>query len=46
MVTWDRSPLGLETVVPNQPRAALAVEQSEKRWNLRNLEISCAAPGG
>ena len=33
MVTWDRTPLGLETATPGQPRAALAVEGSEKRWN-------------
>jgi len=26
MVTWDRTPLGLETAPPCQPRAALAVE--------------------
>jgi len=26
MVTWDRTPLGLETAAPSQPRAALAVE--------------------
>jgi hypothetical protein len=35
MVTWDRTPLGLETAAPCQPRAALAVEGSEGRWNLR-----------
>jgi hypothetical protein len=29
MVTWDRTPLGLETATPCQPRAALAVEGSE-----------------
>ena len=29
-VTWDRTPLGLETVSPCQPRAALAVEGSGK----------------
>src|SRR6476620_3741491 len=34
MVTWDRTPLGLETAAPCQPRAALAVEGSERRWNL------------
>jgi len=28
--TWDRTPLGLETVTPCQPRAALAVEGSGK----------------
>ena len=34
MVTWDWTPLGLETAAPCQPRAALAVEGSEGRWNL------------
>src|SRR6266851_4321585 len=34
MVTWDRTPLGLETAAPYQARAALAVEGSERRWNL------------
>src|SRR6266404_8661249 len=29
------TPLGLETAAPCQPRAALAVEGSERRWNLR-----------
>jgi N-acetylmuramoyl-L-alanine amidase len=33
IMTWDRTPLGLETATPNQPRAALAVEGSEGRWN-------------
>src|SRR4030081_834826 len=37
MVTWDRTPLGLETAAPCEPRAALAVEGSERRWNLRDL---------
>jgi len=46
MVTWDRTPLGLETAAPCQPRAALAVEGSERRWNLQNFEGSGAAPGG
>src|ERR1700753_1496676 len=32
-VTWDRTPLGLETATPCQPRAALAGEGSERRWN-------------
>ena len=27
-MTWDRTPLGLETATPHQPRAALAVEGS------------------
>jgi hypothetical protein len=36
MVTWDRTPLGLETAAPCQPRAALAVERSERRWDLLN----------
>src|ERR1700704_4132443 len=39
MVTWDRTPLGLETAPPCQPRAALAVEGAERRWNLRNREV-------
>src|SRR6202043_4178808 len=34
MVAWDRTPLGLETAAPCRPRAALAVEGSERRWNL------------
>jgi hypothetical protein len=46
MVTWDRTPLGLETAAPCQPRAALAVEGSEGRWILRYFEVSGAAPGG
>jgi hypothetical protein len=29
-MTWDRTPLGLETATPHQPRAALAVEGSEE----------------
>src|SRR5215212_4173654 len=36
MVPWDRTPLGLETAAPCQPRAALAVEGSERRWNPQN----------
>ena len=39
MVTWDRTPLGLETAAPCQPRAALAVEGSERRWNLLDSEV-------
>ena len=39
MVTWDRTPLGLETAAPCQPRAALAVEGSEGRWNLLNSKV-------
>src|SRR5664279_2304533 len=39
MVTWDRTPLGLETATPCQPRAALAVEGTERRWNLQSLEV-------
>src|SRR5882757_9903529 len=35
---WDRTPLGLETAAPCQPRAALAVEGSERRWNLHLSE--------
>src|SRR5277367_3523799 len=33
MVSWDRTPLGLKTAAPCQPRAALAAEGSERRWN-------------
>ena len=36
-MTWGRTPLGLETATPDQPRAALAVEGSERRWNLYYL---------
>lgn len=39
MVTWDRTPLGLETAAPSQPRAALAGERSERRWNLLTSEV-------
>jgi hypothetical protein len=39
MVTWDRTPLGLETAAPCRPRAALAVEGSERRWNLLNSKV-------
>jgi hypothetical protein len=39
MVTWERTPLGLETAAPCQPRAALAAEGSEKRWNLRERKV-------
>ena len=39
MVTWDRTPLGLETAAPCQPRAALAAEGSERRWNLHILDV-------
>jgi hypothetical protein len=38
-MTWDRTPLGLETATPDQPRAALAVEGSERRWNLQTLKV-------
>jgi len=38
-MTWDRTPLGLETATLGQPRAALAVEGSERRWNLRYQEV-------
>jgi len=38
-VTWDRTPLGLETAAPCQPRAALAAEGSERRWNPRNSKV-------
>jgi len=33
ILTWDRTPLGLETAAPNRPRAALAVKGSEKTLN-------------
>jgi hypothetical protein len=39
MVTWDRTPLGLETATPSQPRAALTGEGSERRWDLRSSEV-------
>ena len=39
MGTWDRTPLGLETAAPRQPRAALAVERSERRWNPLNSKV-------
>ena len=39
MVTWDRTPLGLETAAPCQPRAALASEGSERRWNSQIREF-------
>jgi len=39
MVTWDRTPPGLETASPVQPRAALAAERSEKRCNLQNAKV-------
>jgi len=39
MVTWDRTPLGLETATPYQPRAALAAGGPEKRWSLHSLEL-------
>src|ERR1700692_3751002 len=39
MLTLDRTPLGLETATPCQPRAALAVEGSERRWNLRSSKV-------
>ena len=39
MAPWDRTPLGVETAAPYQPRAALAAEGSEKRRNLLNSEI-------
>jgi hypothetical protein len=38
-VTWDRTPLGVETAAPFQPRAALAAEGSERRWNPRNSKV-------
>jgi hypothetical protein len=36
---WDRTPLGVETAAPYQPRAALAAEGSEIRRNLLNLRF-------
>lgn len=39
MVSWDRTPLGLETAAPCQSRAALAAEGSERRGDLLNLKI-------
>ena len=39
MITWDRTPLGLKTAAPRQPRAALAVEGSERRWNFLNSKV-------
>jgi hypothetical protein len=39
MVTWDRTPLGLETAAPCQPRAALAAEGRKERRHLRLLEV-------
>src|SRR5277367_1928845 len=39
MVSWDRTPLGLKTAAPCQPRAALAAEGSERRWNPRYLRV-------
>jgi len=39
MVTWDRTPLGLETAAPAQPRAALAVEGSEKTLESPDSEV-------
>jgi hypothetical protein len=29
-----RTPPGLETAPPDRPRAALAVAETERRWNL------------
>jgi len=46
MVTWDRTPLGLETAAPHQPRAALAVEGIGKTLESPKFEGSGAAPGG
>jgi hypothetical protein len=46
-MTWDRTPLGLETATPDQPRAALAVEGSEETLELQlPFGGSGAAPGG
>jgi hypothetical protein len=46
-LTWDRTPLGLETATPDQPRAALAVEGSEETLELQlPFGESGAAPGG
>ena len=52
MVTWDRTPLGLETVTPCQPRAALAVERIGKtleapKWKFRRCtgRLNATQPG-
>ena len=39
VVTWDRTPLGLETALSARPRAALAVEGIGKTLELPNLEV-------
>src|SRR5260370_14284764 len=39
MDAWDRTPLGRKTAAPCRPRAALAVEGSERRWNLLNSKV-------
>jgi hypothetical protein len=36
---WDGPPLGLETAAPCQPRAAQALEGSEKRWKTPKSEL-------
>src|SRR5689334_5419682 len=43
---WDRTPLGLESATPCQPRAALAGEGPEKHGGIFDLEGSTAAPRG
>ena len=39
MVTWDWTPLGLETAAPYQPRAALAGEGIGKTLESLNSKI-------
>jgi hypothetical protein len=46
-MTWDQTPLGLETATPDQPRAAQTVEGSEGTLEPEQVfEESGAAPGG
>jgi hypothetical protein len=45
MVTWDRTPLGLETAAPVSRALRWLWKGSERRWNLLD-EGSGAAPGG
>lgn len=37
--TWNRTPLGLETATPDQPRAALAVEGAGKTLELSASKV-------
>jgi hypothetical protein len=39
MVTWDRTPLGLETAAPCKPRAALAVEGRKDAGISKNSKV-------